>query len=165
MDTNFEQITPWNGANDTGRDVRMKWQRNFDRVAAALKELLSALDVQGDALDEIIGELENFLRKDREDQTEYLVKFLGGIVTDRITSQQYSLGALGSGLFVGLDENGDSYIEADRMLIRKVATFVQLMIQELKHVGGQIVLSPASMRCSRVEEYDTYYRCYTSRRG
>ena len=101
-----------------------------------------------------------FLRKDREDQTEYLVKFLGGIVTDRITSQQYSLGALGSGLFVGLDENGDSYIEADRMLIRKVATFVQLLIQELKHVGGQIVLSPASMRCSRVEEYDTYYRCY-----
>ena len=27
-----------------------------------------------------------FLRKDREDQTEYLVKFLGGLVTDRITS-------------------------------------------------------------------------------
>ena len=102
----------------------------------------------------------SFLSKTKEDVTSYLIKFLAGIVTDRITSRQYSLGALGSGLFVGLDENGDSYIEADRMLIRKVATFVQLLIQELKHVGGQIVLSPASMRCSRVEEYDTYYRCY-----
>ena len=102
----------------------------------------------------------SFLSKTKEDVTSYLIKFLAGIVTDRITSRQYSLGALGSGLFVGLDEDGDSYIEADRMLIRKVATFVQLMIQELKHVGGQIVLSPASMRCSRVEEYDTYYRCY-----
>lgn len=102
----------------------------------------------------------SFLSKAKEDATSYPIKFLAGIVTDRITSLQYSLGALGSGLFVGLDENGDSYIEADRMLIRKVATFVQLLIQELKHVGGQIVLSPASMRCSRVEEYDTYYRCY-----
>lgn len=120
-----------------------------DRTAASNSNAYSAL-----------RSIQEFLSKTRPDTASYPIKFLAGIVTDRITSLQYSLGALGSGLFVGLDENGDSYIEADRMLIRKVATFVQLLIQELKHVGGQIVLSPASMRCSRVEEYDTYYRCY-----
>ena len=39
MDTNFEQIIPWNGAQDTGRDVRLKWKRNFDKIAAAFAEL------------------------------------------------------------------------------------------------------------------------------
>lgn len=39
MDTNFEQIVPWNGAQDTGKDVRMKWQRNFDRIKANFDEL------------------------------------------------------------------------------------------------------------------------------
>ena len=39
MDTNFEQIVPWNGAQDTGKDVRLKWQRNFDRIKANFEEL------------------------------------------------------------------------------------------------------------------------------
>ena len=39
MDTKFENIVPWNGSNDTGRDVRLKWERNFKRIADALKEL------------------------------------------------------------------------------------------------------------------------------
>ena len=39
MDTNFEQIGPWNGAQDTGKDVRLKWQRNFDRIKANFEEL------------------------------------------------------------------------------------------------------------------------------
>ena len=162
MDTNFEQITPWNGANDTGRDVRMKWQRNFDRVAAALKELLSALDVQGDALDEIIGELENFLRKDREDQTEYLVKFLGGLVTDRMESQGFTSGPFGTGFVVKRDpETGRSYAEIDELYVRLKAYFESLGIKHLSHIGGRFVASPAGMECIRVEtvtaEYENLY--------
>ena len=29
MDNNYENIVPWNGANDTGRDVRLKLQKKF----------------------------------------------------------------------------------------------------------------------------------------
>ena len=32
MDNNYENIVPWNGANDTGRDVRLKLQRNFSKI-------------------------------------------------------------------------------------------------------------------------------------
>ena len=46
------------------------------------------------------------------------------------------------------------------MLVRKVAEFIQLVIQEIKHVGGQIVLTPASMKCIRVEDTGDSYRCY-----
>ena len=104
--------------------------------------------------------LSMFLRKDQEDSTYFLVKFLAGIVAKYVKSETFNTGALGSGYFLGKDENGDSYLEVDRMLVRKVATFVQLLIQKLRYVGGQIILTPASMSCSMVEEHDTFYRCY-----
>ena len=101
-----------------------------------------------------------FLRKDQSDTTNFLLKLLGGVITDRIESQQFTTGALGSGFTVKVRDDGSSYIEVDELFVRRVATFVQLMIQKLSHVGGQIILTPASMSCIRVEEYDDYYRCY-----
>lgn len=43
MDNEFENIVPWNGANDTGRDVRIKWQRNFERIKANFEEILKII--------------------------------------------------------------------------------------------------------------------------
>ena len=117
-----------------------------------------------------------FLRKDTEDSTPYLLRLLSGVDAGSFASGKsgghigadgaaellsillrvglqsvgFSTGALGTGFCLKRDDNGDSYLEVDRMLVRKIATFVQLMIQELKHVGGQIVLTPASMKCSLV---------------
>lgn len=92
---------------------------------------------------------------------ELLSVLVRGLVTAQgIQSPGFSTGALGTGLCLKMDENGDSYIEVDRMLVRKVAEFIQLVIQEIKHVGGQIVLTPASMKCVRVEDTGSAYRCY-----
>lgn len=104
---------------------------------------------------------DRYIRKDQTDTTNFLLNLLGGIILgdNGLKSNNFSTGILGSG-FCLKNQDGDSYLEVDRMLVRKVATFVQLLIQELKHVGGQIILTPASMDCSRVEEFDSYYRCY-----
>ncbi|WP_418818070.1 carbohydrate-binding protein [Paraprevotella clara] len=92
---------------------------------------------------------------------ELLSVLVRGLVTAQgIQSPGFSTGALGTGLCLKMDENGDSYIEVDRMLVRKVAEFIQLVIQEIKHVGGQIVLTPASMKCVRVEDMGSAYRCH-----
>lgn len=92
---------------------------------------------------------------------ELLSVLVRGLVTAKgIQSPGFSTGALGTGLCLKMDENGDSYIEVDRMLVRKVAEFIQLVIQEIKHVGGQIVLTLASMKCIRVEDTGDSYRCY-----
>lgn len=92
---------------------------------------------------------------------ELLSVLVRGLVTAKgIQSPGFSTGALGAGLCLKMDENGDSYIEVDRMLVRKVAEFIQLVIQEIKHVGGQIVLTLASMKCIRVEDTGSAYRCY-----
>ena len=98
---------------------------------------------------------ERFLRKDKDDRS------VGTISSDKgFEVGDYVPGELGIGGIFKIDENGDSYIEVDKALFRKIAYFVEIMIKKLSHVGGSIILSPASMKCSKVEEHETYYRCY-----
>lgn len=104
-----------------------------------------------------------------------------GIATlKEIVSKAFRSGALGSGFKLGdYNGSGDSYLEVDRLLVRKAAEFVKLVIRELQSVGGEIVLSPAAMKISNVvyfergtvlPEYDgsalryNVYRCYFSQK-
>lgn len=106
-----------------------------------------------------------------------------GIATlKEVVSAAFRSGALGSGFKLGdYNGGGDSYLEVDRLLVRKAAEFVELVIRELQSVGGEIVLSPASMKISKVDflkkgtllpEYGTaplrhdVYRCsFLTKRG
>ena len=233
MDYQFEHIIPWNGANDTGYDARMKLQRNFERIKENFEELVTKDSELSEQDQEVYAIIQNilaelakidiealqkvFLRKDAPDSTAYLLKLLAGIeagtyaagtsgakidaegnaelldlvlrgvqtigkyvsgvsggritasgwseleallLREGIRTVDFATGALGSGFCLKKDENGDTYLEVDRMLVRKTATFIQLTIQEVKHVGGQIVLTSASMKCTRVQEFTQYYRCY-----
>lgn len=104
-----------------------------------------------------------------------------GIATLReVVSAAFRSGALGSGFKLGdYNGSGDSYLEVDRLLVRKAAEFVRLVIRELQSVGGEIVLSPAAMKISNVvyfekgvylPEYEALplrynvYRCYFSQK-
>lgn len=147
MDNEFEHIVPWNGEHDTGYDVRIKWERNFDRIKANFEELLKMLEE---------FDVENlskyFLRKDQPDETEFLIKFLGGLISDNIQSQDFASGPFGTGFIVKRDpKTGKSYIETDELYVRLKAYFDTLEIKHLTHVGGRFVGSPAGMKCNRVE--------------
>lgn len=107
-----------------------------------------------------------------------------GVATlKKIVSAAFKPGVGGKGFMLG-DTYGtttDSYLEVDRLLVRKAAEFVKLVIRELQSVGGEIVLSPASMKISEVDflkkgtllpEYGTaplrydVYRCsFLTKRG
>ena len=99
--------------------------------------------------------LATFLRKDKADSTRYILKLLGGAEFGVFTQ-----GLLGTGGAVTIDEDGNSHAEFDYLTIRKIATFIELLIQEAKSVGGMIVVSPSNMKVSKVEETDSAYRCY-----
>ena len=106
--------------------------------------------------------LATFLRKDKEDDTNYLIKFLGGLISDNIESQSFSSGPFGTGFVVKRDaKTGKSYIETDELYVRLKAYFETLEIKHLSHVGGRIVASPAGMECVKVElvsaEYESLY--------
>jgi hypothetical protein len=103
-----------------------------------------------------------FLRKDKPDSTKYLIKFLGGLISDNIESQDFASGPFGTGFVVKRDpKTGKSYIETDELYVRLKAYFETLEIKHLSHVGGRIVASPAGMECVKVElvsaEYESLY--------
>lgn len=103
-----------------------------------------------------------FLRKDKPDSTNFLIKFLGGLISDNIESQGFTGGPFGTGYILKRDaKTGRSYMEIDELYVRLKAYFDTLEIKKLSHVGGRIVLSPASMECNRVEvisgEYENLF--------
>ena len=141
----------------------------------------------------------NFLSKTNEDVAQEVIRFIKGLkfgakVADNplgitqdgiatlkeVVSAAFRSGALGSGFKLGdYNGSGDSYLEVDRLLVRKAAEFVRLVIRELQSVGGEIVLSPAAMKISNVvyfakgtvlPEYNgsplryDVYRCYFSQK-
>lgn len=142
-----------------------------------------------------------FLSKTKQDVAQKLIRFWEGIAfgeqsdsnvlgitsdgiatLKEVVSAAFRSGALGSGFKLGnYSDSEDSYLEVDHLLVRKAAEFVKLVIRELQSVGGEVVLSPASMKISKVgllkkgtllPEYGTtplrfdVYRCsFLTKRG
>lgn len=142
-----------------------------------------------------------FLSKTKQDVAQKLIRFWEGIAfgeqsdsnvlgissdgiatLKEVVSAAFRSGALGSGFKLGnYSDSEDSYLEVDHLLVRKAAEFVKLVIRELQSVGGEIVLSPAAMKISKVDflkkgtllpEYGTVplrydvYRCsFLTKRG
>ena len=148
MDYEFESITPWNGEHDTGRDVRLKWQRNFERIKSNFEEVSKLLE--GISLEEL---QKMFLRKDQDDQTEHLIKFLQGLHCG-----EFNQGSTGVGIYQ--DDAGNWHIETDYLDVRLKFTAKEVEIQTVYHIAGAQVKSSANMKCVRVEELDDVYRCY-----
>ena len=96
----------------------------------------------------------NFLSKLKDDRSK------GKIATDKaVEVGDFKEGTLGSGAAI-YEKNGSTYTETDYLKVRKKATFTNITVQELKHVGGEILLSPAAIVCTRVEDTDEGYRCF-----
>lgn len=129
---------------------------------------------------------DKFLRKDVADEAAKIITFLKGLLVGEkghgisisdagvvtaildelknvfsLVSPDFVSGDLGTGFILKYDkETGRSYFEVDEILVRKIAYFVELVIKQLTHVGGEIILTPAGMKCSKVEVLDDVYRCY-----
>lgn len=74
MDNKYENIVPWNGAQDTGRDVRLKLDRNFAKI--------------GLNFDEVVKALEKKLSKNEPDTAAEIIAFLKGLkINDKLISR------------------------------------------------------------------------------
>lgn len=51
-------------------------------------------------------------------------------------------------------------LTVESLEVTKAAHFFSLIIDEVKSVGGRIIVTPANATLDLVEEYDTYYRCF-----
>ena len=97
-----------------------------------------------------------FLSKISEDETQFLLKLFGGVITPRVQSQSFTPGSLGNGYTVQMNENGQSYIEVDKLLVRMQAIFQKLSIAETDIAGSTLVLNAGPrITCTKVEVYDS----------
>ena len=124
MDNKYENIVPWNGANDTGRDVRLKLERNFSRVAANFFELADKDAELEDWINAIVEELKNFLRKDRPDATEYLLKLFGGAWFGEFVDSM--IAGKGAGIFP------DGRGQFERLEVRGSLSVLDLIINQIQ---------------------------------
>lgn len=126
--------------------------------------------------------LATFLRKDKADSTSHLLTLLAGavfgdnkasidanglltvvnaIIKGDVKSDNFLAGALGSGYaLLKKDADGKSYLEVDKIFARVKAIFAVLEIMKVTYTGGNFVFSPAGMQCTKVEEYESFYRCF-----
>lgn len=71
------------------------------------------------------------------------------------------------GFLVGKNGNGWTVLEdgttqavVDRLYVKIKAVFDELEVKKKTHVGGEQIISPAGLKCVRVEELDESYRCF-----
>lgn len=129
MDTKFENIVPWNGSNDTGRDVRLKWERNFKRIADALKELS---DTDKQIIKDILKEIDEiFLHKDKEDGTPFPITF-----GDWVKFGEFITGISGG----CIDKNG--ILEMEEGIFRKRLFVPEIAYNRVTYFKGRMCASP-----------------------
>ena len=100
--------------------------------------------------------LATLLRKDKEDQTNYLIKLLGGIISPFLTSPDFVTGMMGAGMSFSSEEGGESVGWIDKLYVRKKAIFQVLSIMETELAGASFMFNASGARATitKVERID-----------
>lgn len=125
LNLDFEKIIPWNGQQDTGRDVRLKLDRNWQKIVDAFNTILEYMPTA--------GYLENkYLRKDIEDTAHKEITFAEGLKTlDAVWSYLTGKGTLIK----------DGLIQTDRIEVRQSMTVMDLIINQLQGIAADFLFS------------------------
>lgn len=82
-----------------------------------------------------------------------LQHFIEGIVSEAIRSENFKEGFLGEGYALQICEDGKAALEIDRLTVRQLMTVFELIIQKIRAVAGQLVVSPANAKVKSVSFY------------
>lgn len=148
-------------------EINVSLTDNFDSTPSAFQQSISAIQ------ENVVKSISAVGLTLEDTDTRYLRKDVAGTVKERITfekgldfggslaSKNFKKGDLaGAGFGVYTDENGNSVIEADRMVIRKDAQFSEIVINQTTFQLGATVFSGGGCNIAEVEEVDGAYRCY-----
>lgn len=87
-----------------------------------------------------------------------LAHFLSVIIRQFLRSPKFVDGLLGEGWQLWLDENGLANLTVDRLTVRQIMVILELLIERVRSVGGQLCVSAANGKIKAVEEQGNYYR-------
>ena len=147
LNLDFEKIVPWNGQQDSGRDVRLKLDRNWQKVVDAFNTVLEYM-VTADYLDN------KYLRKDQPDTAAGLITFHKGLFSKDdviIGTDGYAEGMTGFGTKFGRDGSG----EMSRLTLRHELRVPSLVFNQVEILVGDKWRGPGAGVIERVfPDYD-----------
>ena len=129
-------------------------------ISVSLSESLS---VSQNSLKTAISQVQLNVKKaleqnNKAQQEMYLSKSENDVVNASIDFRKGA--TFGDGAKIEIDDNNNTKLIIDYLTVNKKAVFKALDIQDMHHIGGQTLITPASMVCSKVEEMADFYRCY-----
>ena len=111
-------------------------------------------------------EADNADKWDYHEFDDYLnqpVRKTDGVAFDSVTSDsirsagQFVDGLLGAGFQLWKGEDGRTYLTVDKLTVRQTMAVLELLIEKVRSVGGQICVSAANGRIKTVEESGEHY--------
>ena len=111
-------------------------------------------------------EADNADKWDYHEFDDYLnqpVRKTDGVAFDSVTSDsirsagQFVDGLLGAGFQLWKGEDGRTYLTVDKLTVRHTMAVLELLIEKVRSVGGQICVSAANGRIKTVEESGGHY--------
>ena len=111
-------------------------------------------------------EADNADKWDYHEFDDYLnqpVRKTDGVTFDSVTSDsirsagQFVDGLLGAGFQLWKGEDGRTYLTVDKLTVRQTMAVLELLIEKVRSVGGQICVSAANGRIKPVEESGEHY--------
>lgn len=111
-------------------------------------------------------EADNADKWDYHEFDDYLnqsVRKTDGVTFDSVTSDsirsagQFVDGMLGAGFQLWKGEDGRTYLTVDKLMVRQTMAVMELLIEKVRSVGGQICVSAANGRIKTVEESGEHY--------
>lgn len=111
-------------------------------------------------------EADNADKWDYREFNDYLnqpVRKTDGVTFDSVTSDsirsagQFVDGMLGAGFQLWKGEDGRTYLTVDKLTVRQTMAVMELLIEKVRSVGGQICVSAANGRIKTVEESGEHY--------
>lgn len=98
-----------------------------------------------------------------DDYLDQPVRKQDGVAFDSVTSDsirsagQFVDGLLGAGFQLWKGEDGRTYLTVDKLTVRQTMAVMELLIEKVRSVGGQICVSAANGRIKTVEESGDHY--------
>lgn len=98
-----------------------------------------------------------------DDYLNQPVRKTDGVTFDSVTSDsirsagQFVDGMLGAGFQLWKGEDGRTYLTVDKLMVRQTMAVLELLIEKVRSVGGQICVSAANGRIKTVEESGEHY--------
>ena len=80
------------------------------------------------------------------------------VVREMLRSAQFVDGFTGEGYGLWIDESGLANLTLDKLTVRQVMTVFELLIQKVRSVGGQFIVSAANGKVKSAELTDGFYK-------